>query len=452
MTLQLGKLSLLDFIPKLSPQFRAPVHLAEWCERFERIAKGEPVRALCAVPIRHWKTQVTLHGVVWLLCKDPSARYMLMSYSFDRAKWLGKQARQLAMSAGISPVMGKNEIHDWSNDDGGGIVTMSADQSRLGGDVHGLFFDDPLDEHGAMDFKKREEVDETITHYTARCLRDGKEGPILGVMSRWHPDDPIGRRLLRLARNWEYVHYPAVIDDGLSTKRAFAQTVVSLDQLEKIRAEMKEVDPTERLWWAQFQGDPKPIGLSKFRADPERWQSLPDWNFRLAYGVDLAYTSGEKSDYFALVVMKVFGRKAYVIDVQRHKLDAHMIESTCKAAMAKYGYAPMFSYMSGPEKGMATLLRERGVPIAPINARYNKLVRAERTIKRWNDGDILIPADAPWLQGFMHRLSIFRGLDSGHDDDEIDALVSVADGAMGGVASGTVKTVGRSYGGFNSQR
>lgn len=444
-------MSLLEFIPVISPEFQRPDHLSDWCAQFELIAQGVPVRALCALPIRHYKTITTLHGIVWLLCKEPSARYLLLTHNHDRAQQLGKRLRQLAEAAGVGPVLGMNTITDWSNRDGGGVICMSAEQSRLGADVHGVFFDDPLDEYASMDFARREAVDETISHYTARCMRKGKPGPVMGVMSRWHPDDPIGRRLLRTAALWTYIHRPAVIDDGLPSARAFAPSVWSLDELLKMRAELREQDPTERIWFSQLMGDPKPIGASKFRSDPERWTVLPDWSFRLAYGVDLAFTSDEKSDYFALVVMKIFGRKAYIVDVQRHKLDTHMIESTCQAALNTYGRAPFFTYVSGPEVGMVKLLRERGLPFMPMKARYNKLVRAERTIKRWNDLDILVPAVAPWVPGFMHRVEIFRGLDKGHDDDEIDALVSVCDGAMGSAVAGTVKSIGKAYAGFGSR-
>ena len=58
-------LPLLELIPALSPDLRPPHHLKEWCALIERAAT-EPIRALCAIPIRHFKTTTTLHGIVWL--------------------------------------------------------------------------------------------------------------------------------------------------------------------------------------------------------------------------------------------------------------------------------------------------------------------------------------------------------------------------------------------------
>jgi hypothetical protein len=91
------------------------------------------------------------------------------------------------------------------------------------------------------------------------------------------------------------------------------------------------------------------------------------------------------------------------------------------------------------------ILRQRGLNFAPMRARWNKVVRAEKTIKRWNDGDVVIPTAGPWVDGFLHRAVLFRGEDKGHDDEEICALVSGCDGAMG--FGGVTKALGASYAG-----
>lgn len=428
--------SLYDVIADVSPQFKSPFHLHDWITLIER-AVTEAVRGLCAIPIRHHKSETTMHGIVKLLVEDPSRRIIFLTYSGEAAIKRGKRIRQLATAAGVGPARGFDLIADWQNDRGGGVVCMAAAQSKLGLDCHALICDDPIDEFGAEDPKIRDAVDEAITHYTARCMRNGEPGPVLILMSRWHPDDPIGRRIHRTAREWIYVHAPAIIDLDLPTERAFAPEVWSLKELKAVREELKETDPTERIFWAQLQNEPRPMGADLF-GEAHLYNALPDGPFRRGYGVDMAYTIGEGSDWFARVAARVYARKLYLLDVTRHKIDAHLIESTCKADTQRWGRAPFFSYMSGPEVGMASVLRERGVWIVKMHARYNKLVRAQRSIKRWNDGDILVPADpaALWVPGFLHRVSYFRGREKDSDDDEIDALVSLADGMLGGAVAG----------------
>ena len=89
------------------------------------------------------------------------------------------------------------------------------------------------------------------------------------------------------------------------------------------------------------------------------------------------------------------------------------------------------------------------VPVGIMPARYNKLVRAQKTIRRWNDGDIAVPANAPWASGFLHRVSLFRGHERDRDD-EVDALVSVADAMLGGATTSSVRAMGgtKPYQGF----
>ena len=435
------ELPLLRFIRALSPEFQEPDHLKPWCDLIESCVAGG-IRGLCAVPIRHFKTETTIHGIAWLLVQDPTMRIICMYADHDMANDRGKRIRQVCEAAGVGPVRGTNTITSWQNDAGGGVQTMSAKQSRLGQDCDVLIFDDPLSELDADDPTIRQAVDMAIAHYTARAGRPSRRGSVLGVMSPWHPDDPYGRRKSRVAERWNCWRSPAIIDEGQPTERAFAPEIMTLDELKRRREELREADPTERIWYAQFQTDPQPEGASLF-GPPTLYRDLPTYGYRVAHGVDFAYTDAAGSDFFAAVTGRIFGRKLYVLEVQRHKLDATLLESTCKALMTKYGRAPFWSYQSGPEIGMSKLLIGRGVPVAPMPARYNKLVRAQKTVRRWNDGEILIPEalNCPWQPGFLHRVAMFRGHEKDRDD-EVDALVSVADAMLGGATMGASKVPG----------
>ena len=409
---------------------------------------------MIAEPIRHGKTTVTNHGILHILLKDPTTPIIHLSHSFERATAIGKRIRQLATSCdqafgtSIGPTRGTDVIHDWKNKHGGGVVVMSAAQSKLGYDCGCLIADDPIDEFGAQDMKVREEVDQALGHYTARTMRGGRPGSVLIVMSRWSVDDPIGRRLQRTAREWEYVSEKALIDEGLPTERAFAPHMWPVEELKKVRAELAELDPVERLWYAQFQADPRPPGADLF-GPPTYYDTIPEqYGYRMAYGADLAFTQGEKSDYFALVAAKIVGDRVFLVDAVREKLGAHMIESATRRMQSKWGDGPVFSYVSGPEVGFVHEMYRRGLQFFPLRARFNKLVRAERAVHRWNQHQILVPTDGHWVKGFLHRIGCFRGNEKDGDDDEVDALVSLSDGAMGSPAAGSIKTFGAPYQGL----
>jgi predicted phage terminase large subunit-like protein len=253
--------------------------------------------------------------------------------------------------------------------------------------------------------------------------------------SRFHPDDPIGLRLSDEAIRWEHVQAPAISYRG-DERSALWPTRWPLKLLDMKRAELKVGDPNERTWFAQYMGDPQPESQNLFGA-PTFYSELPTWDFRICHGVDFAYTDAPGSDFFAAMTGRIYGHKLYILEVQRHRLDATLLESTCKAILAKYGRAPMWSYQAGPEVGLSRLLITRGVPVGIMPARYNKLVRAQKTMRRWNDHEILVPTAEhnPWVPGFLHRLSLFRGHERDRDD-EVDALVSAADAILGGATMG----------------
>jgi hypothetical protein len=47
-------------------------------------------------------------------------------------------------------------------------------------------------------------------------------------------------------------------------------------------------------------------------------------------------------------------------------------------------------------------------------------------------------------------MSCFRGRETDTDDDEIDALVSLSDGILGGAVGGGPKSLGKAYAGLGS--
>lgn len=434
MTLDLPPL--LDWIPRCDSRYASPFHLQEFVSLLEQAPRAN-LRAMVSVPIRHHKTTTVLCAISWWLRRDPTLRVVYMTYSGKRAEEVGKDIRDLCTRMGTKPMRGYDTITNWRCEEGGGVSCMSADQSKLGADVDVLIWDDPI--AGPIEADKAEVrgvVDETIAFYTNRLSRGGS---CIGVMSRFHPDDPIGRRLTR--KGWAYFHNRAIENEGTLDERAFAPAVFSLEEIKAKREEMRETDPTERTFYSQWQNEPRAPTSDLFR-DPARYATLPDWpGFRDVIGLDMSYTTSRVSDWSAVVVLRVYAGSVYVRDVRRFKLDVSTIRLQLRAILQEYGRAPVFSYVSGPERGIVEDLNANGIPVQPLSARFNKLVRAQKTIDRWNASKVLVPEHAPWLDGFLGRVAAFRGVD-GDDDDEVDAMVSAHDGMMGGTGASVPLTLG----------
>jgi phage terminase large subunit-like protein len=429
----------MQWVPRCNLKWSEPWHLGELVDVLERAPRGG-IRALVSEPIRHYKTSTVLAAVSLWMRRDPSLRVIYMTYSIGRSVEIGKELRDLCKRMGVRVDREYDTIASWRTVDAhGGVDVMSAQQSRLGADVDVLIVDDPFEsDHECERIEVRDAVDKTIEHYTMRLSRGGS---VVLVMSRFHVDDAIGRRLLRTAERWTHVHKRAIeVVDGVEV--ALAPAIRTVKEMAQIRAALRETDPFERLWWAQWQNEPiSSSGDDDFRS-PARYLHCPSFpGFVDAIGLDMAYSSSKRADWFALVVARISGGQMFVREVQRFRANEGVAENVIRTAWEVHGYCQIFSYMAGPEIGAAHYLASRGIHVNVMPARFNKRIRARKTIDRVAVRDLLLPQHAPWVAAFERRLLSWRGLDS-DEDDEIDALVSVHDGAFSSSVTTVVSTCG----------
>lgn len=432
---------LIDWIPKVSPELARPDHLSDWCDVLDRAVRGEPVRSLCAVPIRHHKTTTAKHAVARGLRVNPRLNFIYMTHTQLYANQRGREIRDLARRVGVPLKAGHQTLNEWRTREGGGMRAMSAHGSALGCDVDILLVDDPVHEKDANNPVVLDQVDEKIAFYAARLP---PWGSVVLMMSRFSPDDPIGRRDRRVAETWESKHSSAILDEGLPTERAFAPKIRDLVTLKQIRAGLREVDPLELVWWSQWQNEPRMRGGGWLdpatRYGPRSEKKLPaEPGWRDVIGLDLAYSKARRSDWFAICWLRIWGSTAYVMTLRRMKADIKDAASAVRAEWTTLGRAlglpdpgkarcPVFSYISGPEKGAIQYLATQGIQVQSMPARFSKVVRGQKTRDFWNAGQILVP-DSPDYEGFLGRMTVYRGLEE-DEDDEYDALVSAVDGGM----------------------
>ena len=429
----LGKLPLLEFIPALSPEFSSPTHQADWCDVLERV-EFEPIVCCNDTAIQHYKTETTLHGLVRLLCRHPRLHIVYMTYDHDRAQLMGTRAMELAIRAGLRPPKGSARKTSWATDQGGGMETMSAQQSREGCPIDLLVVDDPMQEHDAIKKECRDAVEKAVNHYRMRMAISSRlpgKGSTLAIMSRWNLDDLIARMQAQEGDAVLSIHHPAIIDIDTDHEQAWAPNVISLERLQAERRRQKEVDPSEKMFFARVMGDPRPDLFSGF-GDPTYYYDVPlQWGFREAIGMDLSYSVRAGSDFCGLVRVYFNGDRAYVRKASRCRKDSTpSIVSALHEIMGDQQQMPIYMYASGPEVGLLRYLHEQGFNIVTMLARYNKTVRATKTMARWNAGEIMVPHNEAWVPGFVQRLKTFTGMDGGVDD-EADALVSACDGNWG---------------------
>jgi hypothetical protein len=91
-------LSLLDFVPRVTPNFTRPDHLTDLAGMIEA-CEANPIRACVSVPPRHSKTETVLHGIARYLRKHPDRTVAYVSYAADIARSKSRQAFSFATTA-----------------------------------------------------------------------------------------------------------------------------------------------------------------------------------------------------------------------------------------------------------------------------------------------------------------------------------------------------------------
>jgi predicted phage terminase large subunit-like protein len=138
---------------------------------------------------------------------------------------------------------------------------------------------------------------------------------------------------------------------------------------------------------------------------------------------DVAAKDGERNDYSVCITALVRGRRVYILDVWREKVDFN--ELWKKVPMLARRFNANVLLIEDTSNGTALLQRLRseppgGVP-TPIARRpkLEKIARLEAAGTMIEAGDLQLPRDAPWLATFKSEL---LGFPSTKHDDQVDAL------------------------------
>jgi predicted phage terminase large subunit-like protein len=164
--------------------------------------------------------------------------------------------------------------------------------------------------------------------------------------------------------------------------------------------------------------------------------------------VDLAYTAKTSSDYSVVVTLAADDSFYYILDVVRQQVRAPQFGVTLGGARGRFPFAPMSWYCIATEQGVADLLNALNpkIRVQAVPTTHDKFVRAQPVAAAWNEGKVLVPRDAPWLDPFVTELAAFTGVNDAHDD-QVDALAAAFDllknGAPIAVAVGGQRTWAR---------
>lgn len=416
---QQARRHLLDFIPHTSKKYQAPTHLAPLLNRFERALNGEPQFVVCHAPPRHGKTEALMHFVGWGLMKRPDLVFSYTTYGASLANRKVRKMRSIFKRVGVRFV--SDSLADMRTEEQGGLIAGGIKGPLVGEGINIALIDDPVknmaEAYSALDRANKEDWFES-----ALDTRIEPGGSVFLFMQRWHPDD-LAAYLIK-THKFEYLRFPAINAKG---EALWPQRWPAGCQRFERAKRLKHV------WEALYQGEPKPRGQAVFD-DCHTYSALPKV-FQSGWGVDLSYSAKTRSDWsIAIRLLKAIHTDGkpifYVANVVRRQVRVPVFRHLCAQLHLKdQGAVGWRWYTSTTEQGVADLFasgEEDYVPLTPILAQGDKLIRAGPVAEAWNAGRVLVPENAAWLNDFLAVVTGFTGVNDAHDDD-VDALAAAFD-------------------------
>jgi len=410
--------------------------------QLDKISTGENTRLIVSMPPRYLKSiAVSVAWVAWQLGHDPTKRFVCVSYSSDLAQKHANDCRAIMQSDWYKRVFPKTVIPRGSNNEmdfrtekrGGRFSTsVGGTLTGRGGDI--IIIDDPLKPEEAMSALARKKVQEWYANTLSSRLNDKRTGAIVLVMQRLHEDDLAGHFLE--AGGWEHLCLPAIaetseviqLNDQLFIDRKVGEV------LHPEREPIAQLDHQKRtmgsaVFSAQYQQEPVPAeGTLVERSWFKRFKVLPDKRFgdQIVQSWDTASKEGPLNDYSVCVTALVRGRRVFVIDVFKAQLTFPALRRKVEELANRFH--PEVLLIEDASSGAQLIQQLRvdapeGVPL-PIARKPDgdKITRFSAQTVRIENGELLLPEEATWLDGFEREL---LGFPNTRHDDQVDALTQL---------------------------
>ena len=268
---------------------------------------------------------------------------------------------------------------------------------------------------------------------SAAINRLSPDGIVIALQARLHSADIIGK-LLETGMKFMLLHLPATNDagDGAYFEDQYEGTKTFFPPYSHLtkrypRRKLDEIRSvvSEHFWMAQYQCEPSLGDLAFFKTE-----HLPRYDFPNVIHCwtawDCANTATKSGSFSAGVALGLTNdRKLAVLDVRRGRwpqdvLEEQIVDHT-RAVTRLTGIVPEAVIVERAAAGFGIIDRLSGIlPILPLIPKGSKEDRAAAVCSFVNRGQVLFPAQAPWLGAFLEELASFP---LGRTKDQVDSFV-----------------------------
>lgn len=425
-------------------------HLDYLCEMLTLVKRRQLLRLIINVPPRTLKsTLITITYPVWVWVTDPRHRFMTASYSLALSAEHSRMRRKLLQSDWFQNLWGDqfqmsedcNQVGNFMNDQGGQMIATSVGGTVMGRGCDTAILDDPVSADQALSNAERTKANKWINSTLRTRLNDPASGAIILVMQRLHELDATGFLLEQEPGTWTPLRVPLEAEEDecwnfpISGKTVYRKRGEIL-QPERFTPEIVDQLRVPRLEFAaQYQQRPAPAEGNMIKRNEVRYYSgvdpvtgqpdekLPE-NFDLKLiSVDCAFKDLPSSDFVAIMVIGVKGRKRFMLNVVNRHLDAAATEEAIRRQRQLYQAWTVL--IEDKANGPAIIQRlKHNVPgVVGISPQGGKIARMHAAAGEWQGGDWFLDRRAPWTEPLVEQITTFP---NSRNDDMCDAMSQAA--------------------------
>jgi len=414
-------------------------HIHVIIKALEDLRHGRNNRLTVAMPPRSLKSIIiSVAWVAWLLGHDPGLRIICVSYGQELADKMASDCRQVMQSDWYRRLFpntrllpGRQSLANFETTAGGARFSTSIGGTLTGFGADYIIVDDPMKPAEALSEAERTTTNNWVQHTLFTRLNDKRTGRIVVVMQRLHEDDIIGSLAEKAGGTFRMLSFPAIAthDEVHEFASPFGRRRVHRREGEALhpqREPLEVLDEHKRLlgsrfFSAQYLQAPVPIEGNLVKRAWFRYYSpleiaVPD---RIIQSWDTASKAGQFNDYSVCTTWALKGERIYLIDVVRERLEFPALKQRVIDESDRHRAELVLIEDKGSGMSLLQELQATGFwNCRPVNPTSDKAVRFAGISAMIEQGRVLLPHSAIWLEDYLHELCGFPGL---KHDDQVDS-------------------------------
>ena len=404
-------------------------HIEAISRVLEKVEDGTIKRLIINMPPRYLKSIcASVVFPAWIMGKFPNKRIIVASYSEKLSLKHSTDCRFIMESDFFKRIFSdcvlsntQNQKYKFATTQNGYRFATSVNGTLTGegGDI--LIIDDPHNPNDIFNSNLREKTINWYSNVFSSRLNDKKNGAIIIVMQRLHPNDLSGYLLEKNKDLWYHLNLQAISDIDYKInignfKKIFKKGEILFparegkNELEKIKNDMGTYT-----FNAQYQQKPLIQESSMIKKSwlKEYKDKIEFENVFLSF--DTAIKAGINNDPTVCTVWGEYKNNYYLFDVVREWLEYPELKKISIDLIKKYGpTAVLIEDKASGQSLIQDLKNELRQNIIPIKITKDKITRFASVTPFFESGRIFILENTEWIVDYKNELLSFPN--SLHDD------------------------------------